>query len=252
MKWQKFVASALRELLSFRRSIAIVGTAGFVMSASAANATSYFDTDFLAANVTTTYVVGSASDFPVTIPCSSCGVGGTAGFQGIALTSNNAGVFIGETNWIYNPAVQGQIGSISGSIDRALSAAGNPPNNAQFRLAIQQGGNIYFVSVPNGTVLADGTYHTLSGAGLTAASFGLFTTGGFATPGSQHPDFTQSFEFGYLTLSNAAGLTANFDNLSITVTQTPLPGALPLFATGLGALGLLGWRRKKKATSLAA
>src|SRR6516225_3483808 len=29
-------------------------------------------------------------------------------------------------------------------------------------------------------------------------------------------------------------------------TVTPLPAALPLFATGLGALGLLGWRRKKK------
>jgi hypothetical protein len=28
---------------------------------------------------------------------------------------------------------------------------------------------------------------------------------------------------------------------------TPLPAALPLFAGGLGALGLLGWRRKKKA-----
>jgi hypothetical protein len=28
---------------------------------------------------------------------------------------------------------------------------------------------------------------------------------------------------------------------------TPLPTALPLFATGLGGLGLLGWRRKRKA-----
>jgi hypothetical protein len=27
---------------------------------------------------------------------------------------------------------------------------------------------------------------------------------------------------------------------------TPLPAAFPLFATGLGALGLLGWRRKRK------
>jgi hypothetical protein len=27
---------------------------------------------------------------------------------------------------------------------------------------------------------------------------------------------------------------------------TPLPAALPLFVTGLGALGLLGWRRKRK------
>src|SRR5262249_37772841 len=28
----------------------------------------------------------------------------------------------------------------------------------------------------------------------------------------------------------------------------PLPAALPLFATGLGVLGLLGWRRKRKAS----
>jgi len=33
------------------------------------------------------------------------------------------------------------------------------------------------------------------------------------------------------------------------VVTTPLPGALPLFATGLGALGLLGWRRKRKAAA---
>jgi hypothetical protein len=31
---------------------------------------------------------------------------------------------------------------------------------------------------------------------------------------------------------------------------TPLPGALPLFATGLVGLGLHGWRRKKKTAPL--
>ena len=32
----------------------------------------------------------------------------------------------------------------------------------------------------------------------------------------------------------------------VEAASTPVPAALPLFATGLGALGLLGWRRKRK------
>jgi hypothetical protein len=43
--------------------------------------------------------------------------------------------------------------------------------------------------------------------------------------------------------------TNNFevDNFAaIEPTATPLPAALPLFATGIGGLGLLGWRRKRK------
>ena len=32
---------------------------------------------------------------------------------------------------------------------------------------------------------------------------------------------------------------------------TPLPATLPLFATGLGALGLFGWSRKRKNATLA-
>jgi hypothetical protein len=34
--------------------------------------------------------------------------------------------------------------------------------------------------------------------------------------------------------------------LTVSQVATPLPAALPLFATGLGAMGLLGWRRKRK------
>ena len=44
------------------------------------------------------------------------------------------------------------------------------------------------------------------------------------------------------------GSSGNIDNIVLT----PLPAALPLFATGLAGLGLLGWRRKKKAAALAA
>ena len=41
------------------------------------------------------------------------------------------------------------------------------------------------------------------------------------------------------------------DNVSISIgAEVPLPAALPLLATGLGALGLFGWRRKKKAAPL--
>jgi hypothetical protein len=39
---------------------------------------------------------------------------------------------------------------------------------------------------------------------------------------------------------------------SESVSQTPLPAALSLFASGLGAMGLLGWWRKRKARALAA
>jgi hypothetical protein len=51
----------------------------------------------------------------------------------------------------------------------------------------------------------------------------------------------------------------NFDYLdetfvvtNVATNVTPLPAALPLFATGLGGLILLGWRRKRKAASIAA
>jgi hypothetical protein len=36
------------------------------------------------------------------------------------------------------------------------------------------------------------------------------------------------------------------------ISQTPLPAALPLFATCFGALGLLGWRRKRKESTAVA
>jgi hypothetical protein len=74
--------------------------------------------------------------------------------------------------------------------------------------------------------------------------------------------YLQSYAFN-LNVTLAAGETVDFiaqtgtnggcaycnlsTGLQATISETPLPAALPLFASGLGAIGVLGWRRKRKA-----
>ena len=55
---------------------------------------------------------------------------------------------------------------------------------------------------------------------------------------------------GSTQLSFSYSLSINVENgsgfITSTVAAVPLPAALPLFATGLAALGLLAWRRKRQ------
>ena len=48
-----------------------------------------------------------------------------------------------------------------------------------------------------------------------------------------------------------AALLLSINDVVVT-SETPLPAALPLFVSGLGTLGVLGWRRKRKAAAVAA
>jgi hypothetical protein len=48
---------------------------------------------------------------------------------------------------------------------------------------------------------------------------------------------------------NGGNQDGDYDDMIVKVTfanTTPLPGALPLFASGLGAMGFFGWRKKRK------
>ena len=63
---------------------------------------------------------------------------------------------------------------------------------------------------------------------------------------------TQSNTTTFLSVNTYYGDLGAWIVSDAPLAQTPLPAALPLFATGLGALGLLGWRRKKKAAAIAA
>jgi hypothetical protein len=102
---------------------------------------------------------------------------------------------------------------------------------------------------PAGYVI-NGSYTQLSTdtpAGDASGTYvGLYDTSGVVT---LNVLAGQSYGFYVFTQDGVAGR----GDIAVTANSaTPLPAALPLFATGLGALGLAGWRRKKKAAPLAA
>jgi hypothetical protein len=101
--------------------------------------------------------------------------------------------------------------------------------------------------------------NSLAASALTASATGtlplaskLFTS---PTPTSDNQWTTETLSF----IADSSSTTIEFlgdssyydakyiglDNVNVSAV-TPLPAALPLFATGLGAMGLLGWRRKRK------
>jgi len=53
--------------------------------------------------------------------------------------------------------------------------------------------------------------------------------------------------FDFSVCQGNVSFVGTLSSLVVVPSVTPLPATLPIFATGLGALGLLGWRRKRKA-----
>jgi hypothetical protein len=78
------------------------------------------------------------------------------------------------------------------------------------------------------------TAFALSGANIGSGLFSFVSSPGVG--------FCGSFSFPCVNGS------LQIESIAVLVV-TPLPASLPLFATGLGALGLLGWRRKRKAAA---
>jgi hypothetical protein len=111
--------------------------------------------------------------------------------------------------------------------------------------------SVNFVNPISSTVLTTigpstfGTYFDYSG-GVPFVVGGGGNTGGLGLP-----DRVFIINTNEIMLGNGTDSPDDFKDVSwvtstIAPTPTPLPVALPLFATGLGALGLLGWRRKRK------
>jgi hypothetical protein len=103
-----------------------------------------------------------------------------------------------------------------------------------------------------GSAAPSGAGETLSGIDLFACTSPSGASPCTGTSGSVAAKFiagTASYTWFGLDIAPGALFDISFSswNNAIDSVATPIPAALPLFATGLGALGLLGWRRKRKA-----
>jgi hypothetical protein len=148
------------------------------------------------------------------------------------IMGRSGGQFTGDT-------VTGEIDGLSSSI------IGSQPASA----VILESYNVALLGAIPGCLPCDTTKSpwmigindfTVSNGQIVAANF--FSDG----PNLSSLEFSSSMMVGILTgpEEETTGGPMTFSPVS---PATPLPAALPLFATGLGALGLLGWRRKRKA-----
>ena len=174
--------------------------------------------------------------------------GGNLAFS-INLTSSNSGIintgFDGSFafNLVGNPVIT--YSAITATGGAAFSPVGGNPVGAQnltqfdgfgsFEYAIlrdQQGGG----ALPRVTNVS---FSIDAAANLTLASLEQTAFSGGST------------FFVVDVISGVTGLTGLVD-AGTAVSSVPIPGALPLFATGLGGLFLIGRRRKKQAAASAA
>jgi len=109
------------------------------------------------------------------------------------------------------------------------------------------------VSVPTGWFFTDLEFSTLKANQVTATAMnGLDTIGTYSNDALGNGLVAWLVEaqngkvFTSLVLTSTDGFTQVKQVEISGLAATPLPSALPLFAGGLGVLGLFGWRRKRK------
>ena len=147
----------------------------------------------------------------------------------------------------------GEIGSLILNGDKAIAAASaaylkvNNQTNAQYLQEVSAAVQLaiwdveYNTKIVNGKNTVEGTVFTYTGIPQGTINLAGTYTANVLSGGS--------WDVPYYAVSL---LTAPGNQSMVYVSTTPLPAALPLFATGLGAIGLLARRRKRKAALAAA
>ena len=136
-------------------------------------------------------------------------------------------------------------------VEVTFSGLTGDPTGAHIHCCVTQGGNTgvattvpVFPGFP--TTMTSGTYdQTLNMLDLGSYNPTFVTANGGTAASAEAVLFAGIMsDRAYLNIHTSMFTGGEIRTVLL---PTPLPSAFPLFATGLGALGLLGWRRKKTA-----
>jgi hypothetical protein len=99
--------------------------------------------------------------------------------------------------------------------------------------------------IPSTTNVGSNSVHVTFSIPTTASQLDLILQSGSLAVAA--PLITvQALESNQDLIQGGVDLRSGVGTISAPICAAPLPGALPLFVTGLGALGLLAWWRKRK------
>jgi hypothetical protein len=157
-------------------------------------------------------------------------------------------------------------GVITGTFALTVPAIDTTATNFQYDGAVDwSAGNVTysdavgeFKSGPFGQRVDVGATPTALGGAPSIDFTFLSSTGGLTTLDSLMPDFDTALSnstFSGISGTVAAGgelleFTVSDYTLSVSnVASAPIPAALPLFASALGGLGVVGWKRRKSAAT---
>lgn len=134
----------------------------------------------------------------------------------------------------------------SGQVSRTFMGTGFTDSYSQATFSVSDSPipteNIY--TPVTATTFALNSFYTLDTNTLYTVTLSLLLTGG--TFGNNQPTDTSETLSAIIDPQFIAPVGYNIEfSPGFSNSETPLPAALPLFATGLGAIGLLGWRRKR-------